>query len=108
MANEQYNVLRTIDGFNGYQDIPEVVEDSNNIRQGVLSLGARETDIIQVKDADYSRLRQIMKELVQDVGKYSGLGMKTLIFFYYAGHGGMKDNHTVCISNGKDMYPIEK
>ena len=49
-----------------------------------------------------------MSSLVADVGKYNGLGLKTLIFFYYAGHGGMKDNHTECITNGKATFPIEK
>ena len=109
VANEHYEQLRKQEGFGGYQDIAEVQSDKDNIRNGLVALGARETDIITMTDAPFKQLSKIMKELVADVQRFNALGIKTLIFFYYAGHGAMQSGQSVCVLNEKrKFFPIEK
>ena len=109
VANEHYGELRKQDGFGGYQDISEVQSDKDNIRNGLIGLGARETDIITLTDAPFKQLSKIMKELNADVQRFNALGIKTLIFFYYAGHGAMQSGQSVCVLNEtRKFFPIEK
>lgn len=109
VANEHYGELRKQANFGGYQDIEEVQADKENIRNGLIALGARETDIITLTDAPFKQLSNVMKELVADCNRFNSLGIKTLIFFYYAGHGAMQSGQSVCVLNEtRKFFPIEK
>ena len=108
VANEHYDELRKIPNYSGYQDIPAVNEDMVNIRNGLIGLGARETDIITLTDVTFKRLSNVMKELVSDVYRNNSMGIKTFIFYYYAGHGAMLSGQSVCVLNESRKFPIEK
>ena len=42
-----------MDGYKGFADIPQVDADANNVKNGVLGLGARRADIIEIENASF-------------------------------------------------------
>ena len=38
-----------------------------NVKNGLLALGARETDIITIKDVDFARIKQVFRDLQNDI-----------------------------------------
>ena len=79
-----------------------------NVRNGLLGLGARTTDIIVLTDTPFKQMSQIMKDLVTEVHRNESFGTKTFIFVYYAGHGAMVSGQSVLVLNEPRRYPIEK
>ena len=58
-----------------------------------------------MKDASHAQLKKLFKDIKKEVVMHDG--EKTLIFFYYAGHG-MQKNHTYAVLNEEQDYPLEK
>ena len=53
IKNRHYDVLRETEGYYGFQDIDQVEEDAVNIRNGIMGLGARRMDIVEIEDASF-------------------------------------------------------
>ena len=108
VVNEHYGNKRGLDElFKGFADIPEVNSDCINVKNGLMALGAREADIITVRDTDKLKMSHLFADLREDVSRNMVHDMKTFIFLYYAGHGGMVNNYTVMVLNEKLNYPLE-
>jgi len=107
VVNEKYDKKRRFLGFEGFKDIPEVKHDLKNVRAGFMALGARANDIIEVKNATRKRMVDLVRDLKQDVTRNMLNRETTCIFLYYAGHGGMVNNYTVCVLNEERNYAIE-
>ena len=107
VANERYEVKRSMPGFEGFADIPEVRQDMENIKKGVMGLGARMLDIESFQDANFQTLKELQRHLIQDLNNNAQQGERTCVFFYYAGHG-MQNNYTFCVLNDKRNFAIEQ
>ena len=68
------------------------------MKKGVIGLGARKMDIIEVENADFQELINLMRDLRDEISENWRNGeKKTLIFVYFAGHGVMTNmTHVVC------------
>lgn len=53
VKNRNYEKLRVMDGYKGFADIPQVDADATNVKNGVLGLGARRADIIEIENASF-------------------------------------------------------
>lgn len=53
VKNRNYEKLREMDGYKGFADIPQVDADATNVKNGVLGLGARRADIIEIENASF-------------------------------------------------------
>ena len=77
------------------------------------NLGAREDEIIELRDANFVTLSKTMRSMNERTILNWAQGKKrTLVLFYYAGHGTMKNFTTVVCdvasSQYKVFYPLEK
>lgn len=110
IKNKSYNLRRKIPGYEGFSDINEVIEDAINVRKGVMGLGARPIDIIEIEDCDFKSFEQLFRNLTSEICNNWDRGRDfTLIFFYYAGHG-LMENFTFAVVNEikKARFPLEK
>ena len=56
--NSDYEERRKIPGNEGFQDLPEADKDALAVRKGIMKLGARPKDIIDMPDASYDDLKE--------------------------------------------------
>ena len=88
------------------------MNDAKTVKEGVLGLGARRNDIITYTDVTYDELAQLFKDLLLDIGINWRRREKTLVFLYYAGHGGLKlkgSMHAVLNDvTFKKLFPLER
>ena len=87
-----------MEGFRKFADIPNVDDDATNVKNGLIELGARRSDIIEVENADFKAFKALIREMRDEISENWRNGeKKTLIFVYYAGHGVMTNmTHAVC------------
>ena len=84
------------------------------MKKGLKSaLGAQDSEIIEMRDVDFAQLSKTLRNLNERIILNWGLGEKrTLVLFYYAGHGIMKNfTNIVCdkaVQKKKIFYPLEK
>ena len=107
--NQDYSITRTVDGYQGFDNINEVVDDFKNVQAGWKTLqGYRGPDVRSRKNADRPYFSSLFSELRKELLNNSNRGEKTLLWFYYAGHGVMKNLvYAVCTDN-KSPYPLEQ
>ena len=112
--NKDYGELRKRDRCGGFSDLPDVETDAMNIKRGVLSLGAREEDIIMLKNVQRTEMMKKLQQINREcIAQFQMDGTNTLIFIYYAGHGIM-NNYTEAVvnnneaGNAKFRFPIER
>ena len=82
------------------------------MRLGLLSLGVLDSEIIVLKDADFNTFSQLFRDQNLRIGNNYQDRKKTLVFFYYAGHGILK-GFTKAACNRADVprkvfYPLEQ
>ena len=84
------------------------------MKRGLKSaLGAKDSEIMELKDVDFAQLSATMIDLNERIiGNWVQGAKKTLVLFYYAGHGIMK-NYTSIVCDkaprqAKIFYPLEK
>ena len=107
VANERYDEKRKFTGYSELQDIPEVRNDAVNAKNGFQGLGARPLDTHTIADADFTSLKELFRNLTQNLNANDAQNEKTMVFFYYAGHG-LQDNFTMAVLNEEKNYPLEK
>ena len=98
IKNKSYGILREKPNWEGFQDIPNVDDDANNVKQGLRLLGADLTEIKTYEDISYEKLHKVKNKLKQKIVQNKIDGYNTLCFVYYAGHGVM-DNMTYAVCN---------
>ena len=54
VKNRHYNRMRKEPGYHAFQDIDQVEADARNIKTGIMGLGARRMDIIEIEDANFN------------------------------------------------------
>ena len=114
VKNRYYDKRREEPGYEGFADLPDVDTDVQNVLKGVKGLGARDEDITVIEEADFEKMKEVIKRLSLDVANNWENGrMRTLVFFYYAGHG-MMNNYTYAVLNApagtkisRTRYPLE-
>ena len=88
------------------------MNDAKTVKEGVLGLGARINDIVLCPDITFDELAQLFKELLLDIGINWRKRERTLVFLYYAGHGGLKLKGSMhALLNDvtlKKLFPLEK
>ena len=90
-----------------------MIEDGIKVKAGFLKLGAEEDDINEKDDLNFEGFKKLMKYYRKKVqGNWDHGNRKSLIMFYYAGHGVM-DNLTEAVCNPdmdekKKYYPLEQ
>ena len=105
--NTDYSERRKIPGNEGFADIEEAETDAQNFKKGAKKLGARLVHLKMMPDAGYDDLKDLFSELQKELLNAETSGQKTLVFFYYAGHGVQK-NFTFAVCNEEKLYPLEK
>ena len=63
IKNRHYHVLRETDGYHNFQDIDQVEQDAINVRNGIMGLGARRMDILEIEDADFKAFSETIGDL---------------------------------------------
>ena len=64
VKNRHYNDLRTeMEGYHGFQDIDQVEADARNVRNGIIGLGARRIDILEIGDANFKDFHDVIGDL---------------------------------------------
>ena len=90
--NQSYAETRVMEGYEGFEDILEVEEDYNNVLKGWRQFqGYRVLDVKSKSNASRDFMSELFSNLRQEMLNNSTAGEKTLLFFYYAGHGVMKN-----------------
>ena len=112
VTNSNYEDRRKDEGFEDFIDLPEVKKDAQNVRKGILQLGARKTDIIERENIDFKGFSDLFNEIRDRIGTNHQKGQKTLVFFYYAGHGAMTSITFAIVNEApkvlKARYPLEQ
>jgi len=57
IKNRNYEKLRQMEGYGSFADIPHVDTDATNVKKGVLGLGARRSDIIELENASFDEIK---------------------------------------------------
>ena len=102
-----YSALREIEGKEKYNDLPETLNDLNEIVKGIKHLGFTSDDIMILQEPSWNELHLKVIELAGNLHKSGMEGEKTLVFSYYAGHGKADNNLQVQLNELK-LYPMEK
>ena len=92
ITNRFYDQLRKVPNWETNHDLDAVEDDARNVREGILGLGARAIDIIELKDVKFVDLTELFQDLLILVINNWKRKERTNIFIYYAGHGGLKLN----------------
>ena len=71
-------------------DLPAVEADLENTKNGLLSLGVEESEIVIVRDPSHGDLSVLVREYDLMIGNNHSAKKRTLLFVYYAGHGIIK------------------
>ena len=112
VTNSDYSERRTNPGFEDFIDLPEVNVDAENVRKGIMGLGAKKADIIEKKELDFKGFADLLFDVQTRVGINQKKGHKTLVFFYYAGHGAMTSITYAIVNQAprvlKARYPLEQ
>lgn len=113
IGNRDYSRRRKEPGFDGFIDLPSVLDDLQEMRQGLVDLGVKSDEIYVLFDTDFSTLsEQVMKKAGNLIAANWENGQRrTLVFLYYAGHGVLQ-NVTKAVCNKPDLrnrvfYPLE-
>ena len=62
VGNQNYAERRDEAGYEGFIDLPEVDADLEKMRKGLLSLGVLDSEIIVLKDADFSTFSMLLRD----------------------------------------------
>ena len=113
IGNQDYSIRREAEGYDGFVDLPAVIEDIQNARDGLIDLGISSDAIIEIYDADFTTISRDVIQFAEGNISANWLNgkQKTMIFVYYAGHGIMS-NFTKAVCNSPDQrnrvsYPLE-
>ena len=112
IKNKRYDKLRQQPGWQGFQDIPNVDDDTINAKNGFKELGANLTEIQIYEDVNFKEFSEIMNGLQEKIIQNWAGKQRSLCFVYYAGHGVM-DNMTYAVCNHADKaskirYPLQQ
>ena len=114
VGNAIYSTRREEEGYQGFTDLPAVYNDLENMKKGLKrALGAQDSEIMEMKDIDFAKLSATMINLNERIIANWVTGSKqTLVLFYYAGHGIMK-NYTSIVCDkaprqNRIFFPLEK
>jgi len=95
-----YDKLRQIEGFEGFQDIPESLEDVKFVKTGLRHLHFKMEDISVLTDPSWVDIKLELSKTGNDiVEKYEHEQLNTLLFVYYAGHGSMKNSTSAMLNS---------
>ena len=90
-----------------------VSTDIENVKKGLVNLGVREEEILVKREADFGVFSKLISQELAGMVAANWLNgqKRTFIFFYYAGHGVMR-NFTKAVCNtatrpGRIEYPLE-
>ena len=61
IKNRHYSRLRDESGYHGFDDIDQVDADARNVKTGIMGLGARRMDIMEIEDADYKTFKDTIR-----------------------------------------------
>ena len=100
MGNEDYSARQLDPGYDGFCNLNAVSTDIENVKQGLMKLGVSEADILIKREADFGVFSKLISQELAGIVAANWLNgrKKTFIFFYYAGHGVMK-NFTYAVCN---------
>ena len=120
IKNRHYNHMRKFKGYSTFQDIPQVDNDAENVRNSIIEMGGKENDIELIEEADFNKFKQLFKKLRDQITvNWVQSQEYTFVLVYYAGHGVMPGKMTEALCNGswdngkkgalsKTRYPLEQ
>ena len=87
IISSDYSELREHEGKDKYFDLPETKNDCHMILKGIRRLGFADENIIILEDPSWNQVHLKIIEVAMNLQKDAMDGLKTLFYFYYAGHG---------------------
>ena len=88
-------------------NLEPVMNDLNNINEGLLHLGFSEENIVRLENKNAKTIKDTLLRVSKEVKQERLRGGCTLVFIYYGGHGAM-DNRTYCINGDGSTVELEK
>ena len=79
------------------------------MREGLESIGFRESEIFELCDRDNLELEDdVGAEQIEQIQEFSDVGLPVLLFVFYIGHAVVKKNLVHCVDRqGDDKYNLE-
>ena len=103
-----YSSVREIEGCHGFQDLPEVEENMKAAEKHlhVPNRDGKEANIV-LKNVKKKQMFDLFKRLKKILLENSQAGKTTLVKFYYAGHGVMRELLELVVSEKKTPFKLE-
>ena len=101
-TNEVYDDRNTLLPDSGYSNLPDVRKDESKIIKGLKTLlGARDDEIVILRDKSYAEFEQEIARITKIVEKNYQIGrFHTLVWWYYAGHGALRSKTSIVCNKG--------
>ena len=96
-------------GGTGLETLPKLDKDLQAIREGLQTIGFRESEIFELNDRNNLELEDdVGAEQIEQIQEFSDVGLPVLLFVFYIGHGVVKKNLVHCVDQqGDDNYNLE-
>ena len=102
----EYENLAEISG-KPYGNIEESLKDIKVVRQGLRRFAFKKKDIKTYINPDCMEVKFAISDAYREIYYDGKKNINTLLYVYYAGHGG-QDGTTMCLLNDGKAYPLEK
>ena len=70
ITNSDYSERRKDEGFENFIDLPEVTADRENVKKGIMGLGAKQADIIELSNVDFKMFSDLIASVRDKIGAY--------------------------------------
>ena len=96
-------------GGQGLDPFTKLEKDLTAVREGLKSIGFRESEIFELCDRSNSELEEdVGAEQIEQIQEFSDVGLPVLLFVFYIGHGVVKRGLVHCVDQfGDDGYNLE-
>ena len=110
MGNYDYSAIRDHLG-KGFADLPEAQNDADFFADKILQCGFEPNNVTKLKNINLKQIQDQIKKFRKTLNNNLDADKKTLIVFYFAGHGVMleNENHIVVLESNKtkQFYRLE-
>ena len=70
ITNSDYSERRKDEGFESFIDLPEVEADRENVKKGIMGLGAKKADIMELRNVDFKGFSDLIASVRDKIGAY--------------------------------------
>ena len=82
-----------------YPDMPRAREWANEFERGIKAYGISAEQIQHYKDIDWGTMLSVVLGVMEQIKHNARQGRRTLLLYFYSGHGFTEDNSTYALIN---------